>query len=277
MPNAQFSSDKTAPTRAAASPRMRIENWELCIGQTEAFRCRWKIYGASVTDWDPDRYQRWFKTPLGQMADADEKTVFFKLADLKWGERVLDVGCGDGNYAIPAAQQTGLAMGIDPSEAMLHAAQRRRQGGIAYIQGTGEILPFRNAIFDAVLIVTVLCFLRNPQALLDEAHRVLRPGGRLLIGELGRYSTWAFHRRIRGMLGDPIWSEAHFYSPKDLQTLFKMAGFEQPVVQGAVFYPPIHRATVLQAIHPIETLGRWLCPWAAAFLLVRGFKSPKFS
>ena len=33
MPNAQFSSDKTAPTRAAASPRMRIENWELCIGQ----------------------------------------------------------------------------------------------------------------------------------------------------------------------------------------------------------------------------------------------------
>ena|SRR3989304_1960873 len=33
MPNAQFSSDKTAPTRAAASPRMRIENWELRIGQ----------------------------------------------------------------------------------------------------------------------------------------------------------------------------------------------------------------------------------------------------
>ena len=33
MPNAKFSSDKTAPTRAAASPRMRIENWELCIGQ----------------------------------------------------------------------------------------------------------------------------------------------------------------------------------------------------------------------------------------------------
>src|SRR3972149_7201559 len=33
MLNAQFSSDKTAPTRAAASPRMRIENWELCIGQ----------------------------------------------------------------------------------------------------------------------------------------------------------------------------------------------------------------------------------------------------
>jgi SAM-dependent methyltransferase len=116
-----------------------------------------------VTDWDPEVYERWFKTPLGRVVDADEKAVFFGLADLKRGERVIDVGCGAGNYTIPAAERTGMAIGIDLSEPMLRAAQRRRQGqeGIAYVQGTGEMLPFPAASFDAVLIVTVLCFLSN--------------------------------------------------------------------------------------------------------------------
>jgi hypothetical protein len=60
-----------------------------------------------VTDWDPGRYQHWFKTPLGQIVDADEKTVFFELSDLKPGERIFDVGCGDGNYTIPATNGSG--------------------------------------------------------------------------------------------------------------------------------------------------------------------------
>jgi ubiquinone/menaquinone biosynthesis C-methylase UbiE len=208
------------------------------------------------------------------MVDADEKAVFFELADLKLGEGVLDVGCGDGNYTIPAAEKTGFAIGLDPSEAMLDAAQRRQaRGETAYVQGTGEMLPFANASFDAVLIVTVLCFLSNPQALLQEAHRVLRPGGRLVIGELGRYSTWALRRRIRGMLGDPIWRHARFHSPKNLRVLLKAANFENPVVRGAVLYPPFHHATFLRAMHALENLGRRLCPWAGAFLAARGSKA----
>jgi SAM-dependent methyltransferase len=208
------------------------------------------------------------------MVDADEKAVLFELADLKRGERILDVGCGDGNYTIPAAQKTGFAVGLDPSEAMLDAAHRRRGGGeTAYVRGTGEMLPFPSDSFDAVLIVTVLCFLPNPQALLQEAHRVLRPGGRLVIGELGRYSTWALRRRIRGMLGDPIWKDARFHSPRNLRVLLKGADFDNPIVRGAVFYPPLHHATFLGAIHAFENPGRLLCPWAGAFLAARGSKA----
>ena len=99
-----------------------------------------------MTDWDPGRYQRWFKTPLGQMVDADEKAVFFELADLKPSERILDVGCGDGNYTIPAAERTGLAIGIDPSEAMLRAAlQRGRQNRLRL--GNRREPPFREYQF----------------------------------------------------------------------------------------------------------------------------------
>jgi len=229
----------------------------------------------AVTDWDPEGYERWFKTPLGRMVDADEKTVFFSAANLNRGERVLDIGCGADNYTIPAGQQTGMAIGIDPSGPMVRAAQRRRQQrleGIIYVQGTGEMLPFPDASFDVVLIVTVLCFTSNPRALLNEAHRVLRVGGRIIIGELGRYSIWAFRRRIQGILGDPVWGQARFHSPKDLRDLLKATRFEKAVVRGAVFYPPVSRVGFLRALHILERSGRRLCPWAGAFLVVTASK-----
>jgi ubiquinone/menaquinone biosynthesis C-methylase UbiE len=228
----------------------------------------------AVTEWEPEEYERWFKTPLGRMVDEDEKTVFFRCADLKEGQRVLDIGCGAGNYTIPAGQQTGMAIGIDPSGPMVRAAQRRCQGleGIICVQGTGEMLPFPDASFDVVLIVTVLCFTSNPQALLNEAHRVLRVGGRIIVGELGRYSIWAFRRRIKGILGDPVWSQARFHSPKDLRDVVKATRFENPVVRGAVFYPPVHRTGFLRALRLLERPGRRLCPWAGAFLVVTASK-----
>ena len=227
-----------------------------------------------MADWDPERYRQWFETPLGRTVEADEKALVFGLADLKTGQDVLDVGCGDGSYTVPAVERTGRAVGIDPSDAMLRAARQRAESshGALYVVGTGEDLPFADATFDAVLMVTVLCFVAHPARLISEARRVLRPGGRLIVGELGRHSIWAIVRRTRGMFGDPIWSQARFYSPKDLIALLNGAGFEQSVVQGAVFYPPVRRSSLLGAMRPIESAGRWLCPWAGAFLVARGFK-----
>jgi ubiquinone/menaquinone biosynthesis C-methylase UbiE len=158
---------------------------------------------------------------------------------------------------------------------MLRAALQRGQGAkTAYVLGTGENLPFASTSFDAVLIVTVLCFLRNPQDLIREAYRVLRTGGRLIVGELGRYSIWAISRQIRGFLGNPVWRRARFYSAKELQGMLKLGGFEQSVVRGAVFYPPIRRANVLRAFHRIENGARRLC--SRAFLVVRGLKRRRF-
>jgi SAM-dependent methyltransferase len=208
------------------------------------------------------------------MVDADEKAVLFELADIRKGDRVLDIGCGDGNYTVPAAQRSGWAVGIDPSVAMLKAAQRRPQvaGSVEYVEATGEQLPFVDDSFDIVLMVTVLCFVGNPEALLSEAYRVLRSGGRLVVGELGARSTWAFLRKIRGMLGDPTWNQARFYSRKELEALLSSAGFETVIVRGSVLYPPVHSASILRIIHPVETVGRRVCPWGGALLVARGVK-----
>jgi hypothetical protein len=74
------------------------------------------------------------------------------------------------------------------------------------------------------------------------------------------------------MLGDPIWSQARFHSPKDLEGLLKTARFDDLVVRGAVFYPPVHNAALLRMFHAFEPPGRRLSPWAGAFLAVRGSK-----
>lgn len=221
---------------------------------------------------EPTAYRRWYQTPLGKRVDADEKAVVFRVADLKRGERVLDVGCGDGTYTEPAAERTGCAIGLDRSVAMLRAAEQRTRGvaGLRWIAGDATGLPFEDAVFDAVLIVTVLCFAGDPQKVVDEAFRVLRPGGRLVLGELGRYSTWALVRRLRGLAGSRTWRDARLFTRHGLGVLVTRAGFRDVTTEVAVFYPPSQRLVGTVAIDLAERVGRRYLPAAGAFLAVCG-------
>ncbi len=70
-------------------------------------------------------------------------------------------------------------------------------------------LPFRSCRFELVLAVTALCFVTPPAAALQELARVLRPGGHLILGELGAHSTWGMWRRARALLSSRTWRRAH--------------------------------------------------------------------
>jgi ubiquinone/menaquinone biosynthesis C-methylase UbiE len=83
---------------------------------------------------------------------------------------------------------------------MVAAAQRRSEIEriqLRVVKGQAEHLPFNNDSFDYVLAVTVLCFVRDAERAVAEMARVLKPGGYLVIGELGQSSLWAMHRRVR--------------------------------------------------------------------------------
>jgi ubiquinone/menaquinone biosynthesis C-methylase UbiE len=107
---------------------------------------------------------------------------------LQRGEDVLEVGCGHGRTLARVAAATGAHVaGIDPSDVMVRVARRRLRHAIA--AGRAEIarascaaIPHPDARFDAAFAVHVVYFWREPQADLAELHRVLRPGGRLLLG-----------------------------------------------------------------------------------------------
>jgi SAM-dependent methyltransferase len=108
-------------------------------------------------------------------------------ADLRPGERVLDLGTGTGAVAEQAARAVGPrgeVVGVDISSAMLALARRRAEGlGLAnlrYDEGRGEALPAADGAFDVLLASLSLMYVIDRAAAAREIARVLRPGGRLV-------------------------------------------------------------------------------------------------
>jgi ubiquinone/menaquinone biosynthesis C-methylase UbiE len=155
-----------------------------------------------MTDFDElaRRYDAWYATPLGAWADQHETEAVFRLLEPRPGERLLDLGTGTGRYAQEAARRGARVVGIDPSPGMLAVARGRVAGQpVDLICAGAARLPFPDRSFDAILAMTSLCFVSDPVAVLREAARMLKPGGRLVLGELNRWSLWALVRRIEGL------------------------------------------------------------------------------
>jgi demethylmenaquinone methyltransferase/2-methoxy-6-polyprenyl-1,4-benzoquinol methylase len=117
------------------------------------------------------------------------KRQAMELCSVRSGERVLDVATGTGDLAFAEAAAIGPAgqvVGVDACAPMLDVARRRQRGAVDFQQGDATALVFPDASFD---VVTIGFGLRNvadrPKAL-REFHRVLRPGGRLMVLDFSR-------------------------------------------------------------------------------------------
>ena len=116
------------------------------------------------------------------------REAMLRLAHLKMGESVLDVGCGTGTLAIAAKRQvgpTGTVYGVDASQEMIARAEKKaRKAGVevTFKKAFAQSLPFPDVQFDVVLTTVMLHHLpRNArQELAFEIRRVLKPGGRVL-------------------------------------------------------------------------------------------------
>ena len=186
-----------------------------------------------------ESYARWRSSRLGQITDSLEQQLLFELIGPIASQRLLDVGCGDGALASEFARRGAVVTAIDVDPAMVAAARSRSEiEGIQLhlVEGEAQRLPFDDAAFDVVLAVTTLCLVRDELAVVEMA-RVLKPGGRLIVGELGRWSFWAVHRRIRGWFGDPTWHVALFRTALELRQLMDAADLNVPQTRGAIHYP----------------------------------------
>lgn len=136
----------------------------------------------------------------------------FEMLDARPGERILEVGPGAGYYSFSVADRLGPKGKLDILDIqpkMLHqtlrTARRLRVGNLVASCGAVEALPYRDEVFDGAFLVTVLGEVNDPVAALRELYRVVRPGGRLVVGET---------------LADPDW-----VSPQSLHRLATAAGF----------------------------------------------------
>ncbi len=221
----------------------------------------------------PLDYAAWRRRTLGRITERIERAAVLDLTGAAAGRDVLDVGCGDGTYAVALATLGARATGLDTSIPALRAAGSRAADAgmrLSLVSGDAERLPFRAATFDLVVSVTALCFVAEPERAVAEIARVLWPGGRLVIGELGRWSAWAAWRRLRGWLGSETWRGTRFWTSASLRRLVEGAGLAPGRIRGAAFHPPVGVAAAVLA--PLAPLLGGVTTLGAAFVAVEAEK-----
>lgn len=126
----------------------------------------------------------WMAGDFGQIARYAEHEAdrFISRQNIKPGLRVLDVACGTGNLAIPAAKAGGIVTGVDIAPNLLQQAGERAKSAGVNIQldeGDAEELPYPDAWFDVVVSMFGAMFAPRPDRVAAELVRVCRPGGKI--------------------------------------------------------------------------------------------------
>ncbi|MGC9308396.1 MAG: bifunctional hydroxymethylpyrimidine kinase/phosphomethylpyrimidine kinase [Thermoplasmatota archaeon] len=146
-------------------------------------------------------------------------------------ENAVSIGVGSGLFA----SHLGIKYGVEPAEDM---AERARKRGISVKIGTAEEVPYPDEQFDTVLLSTVLSYVKDPQRAVDEAYRILKPGGHVVVSFLAREGSYALLYESAYLRGhhDPAISPRHPYplpfirgarwlTVADATSLLRTAGF----------------------------------------------------
>lgn len=158
------------------------------------------------------------------------------LADLRPGETVLDLGSGGGVDVLLSARRVGpdgFVYGLDMTPEMLELAERNRIAArvenVRFLQGRIESIPLPENSVDVVLSNCVVNLSPDKPAVLAEAFRVLRPGGRLAIADIA--TRGELPDAIRGSLAAWAGCVAGTVDVDDLHRLLRGARFADPEVQ----------------------------------------------
>lgn len=209
----------------------------------------------------------WMSGNFGEVAKHIEASAedFIARLELKPGMRVVDVACGSGNLAMPAARAGAIVTGVDIATNLLEQARARAESEgltIQFDEGDAENLPYDDAAFDVVVSMFGAMFAPRPELVAAELVRVCRPGGRIamanwtpqgFIGEMFKVTgkhvppppsmpsplKWGDEETVRERLRDGI---------ADLQLTKRMCQFKYPFPPEEVveffrrYYGPTQRA-----------------------------------
>ena len=124
----------------------------------------------------------WIAGDFGQIAKyyANDAADFINRLELKPGMKVLDVACGTGNTALPAARTGASVTGVDLAPNLVEQARENAKAeglNARFDEGDAEALPYEDGSFDAVVTMFGAMFAPRPELVASELKRVCRPGG----------------------------------------------------------------------------------------------------
>jgi ubiquinone/menaquinone biosynthesis C-methylase UbiE len=198
--------------------------------------------------------ERWEETPARRADAAELESILSHSISCDTGRHILDAGCGPGYWTRRVLSRGGATcIGLDMSLARLRLSQGPR------VQGMIERMPFRDGVFDAIVAINVLEYVRDTHDALDEMWRVLKPGGRVFIrtknptGVPWRLALWASERL------HPCPHRPMLVSPKELYQTWPGSA-----------YPPIYfRARLILDLQDVNDAVHWRAPVGVETLLDR--------
>lgn len=183
-----------------------------------------KAMPTALFDTWTEKYDQWFATPTGRLVKTYESALLLELLQPRAGESILDVGCGTGIFTEDVLRSGARVTGIDLSVPMLQRAVIRLEAASFSALGADmRALPFTDNSFDRVFSMTAIEFLADARPGIAELHRVVRPGGCVVLTTLNSLSPWAERRRKKGRSGHDLFQRIFFRSPDELQALVPAA------------------------------------------------------
>jgi len=186
--------------------------------------------GASAFGCDRNRYTAWLRV----------------LPPVPWrGTRVLDIGCGAGEFVAFVAAQGATVAGTDISAAALDIARQRVPAGEFHVASAESILPFPNGSFDVVVCLGVLEHVPTAPTLVAEARRVLTSAGLALFVVPNRYSPYYLLGRGTGQIEEAPRSRGEW------RMLFENSGFRVRSIsrdRGPTIVRDMRRSTAVKTL-----------------------------
>ena len=180
------------------------------------------------------------KLELQALETAEERLPLYLRVGMINASKVLDVGCGSGVVTRDIARLTkGLVVALDGSHDMIHVARNIliEYENIRLCRGSGQELPFKTHYFDIVTCNLVLMWARDPQQVVNEMTRVVKPGGIVLASlepDYGGKIHWPEHQKVDPVFAGDAIKKKHGdpHIGRKLRMLFSNAGLSTTVGIG---------------------------------------------
>lgn len=171
----------------------------------------------------PEEYDNWFV--VNQWAFLSELEAVKKA--LPQTDGVIEIGIGSGIFAEPL----GIKEGIDPSEAM---RLRAEQKGLKVHNAAAEKLPYENESVNGALMITSVCFVDDIYQAFNEAHRVLKQDGFLILGFVDKDSPVG-KEYLKYKEESLFYKKATFFGTEELTELLNRTGFKVTDIYQTIF------------------------------------------